>query len=176
MALGRFAKAMGARWLCVCLAATLISGVGLSIPRAHGQAPTPARVDTLGDPLPEGALLRFGTGRFRPPTNVDEIALTPDEKTIVTLGNDLIAWDTTTGKAHWQVSTRQLGFHLSAAYGTHALAFLPDGKHFFTPGGPGKITRWETATGKPNPMRVPWSDKLTSRMGHGTVRSIDVSP
>ena len=65
----------------------------------------PAANDSLGDPLPAGARLRLGTLRFRPPSSVVELALSPDEKTIVTAGRELIAWDATTGKELWRAES-----------------------------------------------------------------------
>ncbi len=152
---------------------------GLLAATTHAQAIAPAaevRLDALGDPLPEGALMRLGTGRFRPPSTVMEIALAPDEKTIVTLGEDLMAWDTTTGQVLWQEKSRPLGFQLGAAYGSHALAFTPDGKHFYAPAAPGEVTVWETATGKHTKLPVPWSKKLKTAADNGPVRSVDDSP
>ena len=84
-------------------------------------------VDSLGDPLPAGARLRLGTLRFRPPSSVIELALSPDEKTIITAGRDLIAWDATTGKELWRANPREFGSDLqNASYGVRAVAFAPD--------------------------------------------------
>ena len=92
-------------------------------------------VDSLGDPLPAGARLRLGTLRFRPPSSVIELALSPDEKTVVTAGRDLIAWDATTGKELWRANPREFGTHLqNASYGVRAVAFAPESTRFFTPG------------------------------------------
>lgn len=40
-----------------------------------------------------GARLQFGTKRFLPGTTVDQLLLSPDEKTIVSLGAVQIVWD-----------------------------------------------------------------------------------
>ena len=76
----------------VALAVATISPVAWSRQQAPRRvqkdqpAAKAAAVDSLGDPLPEGARLRLGTLRFRPPSSVAELALSPDEKTIVTAG------------------------------------------------------------------------------------------
>src|SRR4029078_10806632 len=67
---------------------------------ATGQNPTepPPATDSLGGPRPKGAKLGLGTSRFRPPSGVTDLALSPDETIVVTAGGELIVWDATTGK------------------------------------------------------------------------------
>src|SRR5260370_11483489 len=45
--------------------------------------PKAARTDRYGDPLPEGAIARMGTLRFRHPTGVRSICISNDAKTLV---------------------------------------------------------------------------------------------
>ena len=73
-------------------------------------AAKPSATDSLGDPLPAGARLRLGTLRFRPPSIVAGLALSPDETTIVTVGDELIVWDAATGKERWRAHGREYGF------------------------------------------------------------------
>src|SRR5438552_3676308 len=49
--------------------------------------PQPAATDALGDPLPAGARLRLGTLRFRAPSSVADMALSPDARVVVTVGD-----------------------------------------------------------------------------------------
>jgi WD40 repeat protein/beta-lactamase regulating signal transducer with metallopeptidase domain len=107
-------------------------------------------VDALGDALPEAALLRFGTLRFRPPNDVKEIALSPDEATLVTLGRELvIAWDPATGKQKWQTSFEQVGPRLmGSSYGARLIAFTPDSRKFYTPALTNEVMLWDAETGK----------------------------
>src|SRR5881392_2533998 len=57
------------------------------------------RVDRHGDPLPQGALLRLGTVRFRHPDSTSALALSPDGRTVATLGSGTLrVWDAATGK------------------------------------------------------------------------------
>jgi WD40 repeat protein len=65
---------------------------------ALGQEDRP-RLDAFGDPLPAGALRRFGTTRFRQDIFVNDMAFMPDGKSIVVLGNSqVVQWDVATGK------------------------------------------------------------------------------
>ncbi len=137
------------------------------------------RVDALGDPLPDGALLRMGTLRFRYPGNAYELALSPDEETIVTVGRLMIAWDTRTGKERWRsTGNNRLEFSPpGAAYGSRALVFDPSGGRLYTCGLGGEIVVWDTKTGKreseiegPNEVRP-----NRNRRARGAARSIDIT-
>ena len=140
--------------------------------RAAQSAATPA-----ADPLPAGALLRLGTSRFRPPSIVSELALSPDEKTVVTVGDVLTAWDAETGRERWRVHGRDYGFDApAAAYGMRALAFSADGARFYTPGrlGRNEVVVWDTASGRRKVLTI----ATPSRVGamEGATRSVDVTP
>ena len=58
------------------------------------------KLDLFGDPLPEGASMRFGTIRHRQEALIYRIAFTRDDKFIVTDGDDshLRVWDARDGK------------------------------------------------------------------------------
>jgi RNA polymerase sigma factor (sigma-70 family) len=73
----------------------------LGEPRAAEAEPHKPRIDLCGDPLPDGAIARIGSGRMRhfaayaPPP----LAFTPDGKSIVSGGSgSLRIWDAATGK------------------------------------------------------------------------------
>jgi RNA polymerase sigma factor (sigma-70 family) len=58
-----------------------------------------ARLDVHGDPLPEEALARLGTVRWRHGGMIEYLAFTPDGKTLVSQGRDALRfWDVATGK------------------------------------------------------------------------------
>src|SRR5262245_186344 len=61
---------------------------------------TPTKVDAYGDPLPEGAVARFGTVRLRHPGPVLALAFAPDGKTLFSAGREGVVrrWDVATGK------------------------------------------------------------------------------
>ena len=55
----------------------------------------PVATDALGDPLPTAARLRLGTLRFRHPSSVVDLALSKDEKTVVSVGDETFGSDST---------------------------------------------------------------------------------
>jgi RNA polymerase sigma factor (sigma-70 family) len=87
-----------------------------------------ARVDGRGDPLPEGALVRFGSTRFRSPGGVYSADLSPDGKLLAMHGVDgaLRLLDTATGRVRLTLRRPYLPGGFSD--GMRVLAFSPDGK------------------------------------------------
>lgn len=82
------------------------------------------RTDGRGDPLPEGALHRFGSARLRHGGGVRASALSPDGKTLATAGaRSVIVWNLETGKA-----LHRFPCDLGNAYSRAGLAFSPDGR------------------------------------------------
>jgi len=153
----------------------------------HSAAKAPA-TDSLGDILPNGARLRLGSLRFRPPSIVAELALSPDETTLVSVGDELIVWDAATGKERWRANGREYGFELSynraAAYGRRAVAFSSDNSRFYTPGRhnevPGRqneVVVWETSSGRHEVLAVTSPDKNTGgAFGPFGAESVDITP
>jgi RNA polymerase sigma factor (sigma-70 family) len=119
---------------------------------------TPARTDRYGDPLPDGALVRMGTIRFRHAEGVTCFAFSPDGKTLVSGGHDytLRLWDMATGK-----EVRRLLGHRGAV---RNLALSPDGSVLASSGDawrgqePGRILLWDVGTGKER-ARLPGPEK-----------------
>ncbi|AWM38390.1 ECF RNA polymerase sigma factor SigE [Gemmata obscuriglobus] len=142
------------------LAAALVAcGVGLGMAAAPPEekslapvstAPPPrpadARADAFGDPLPAGAMVRLGTTQHRAPGA--HVAVTPDGKTVVTVGNDLVVrtFDPVTGDTR-EVRT----LDGPPAYQT---ALSADGRYLAGMVYPGRNDKaelwvWDLATGKP---------------------------
>jgi RNA polymerase sigma factor (sigma-70 family) len=81
-----------------------------------------ARIDRYGDPLPDGAIARLGTTRFRHGGAIGSLYFTPDGKTLVTCG----LWD---GIRIWDVASgRQIRRIEEQTSGNRPLTLSPDGK------------------------------------------------
>ena len=76
-----------------------IAACGFVIATA-GLARAQLGVDVYGDPLPPGAVARFGTVRWRPGVSCDALAFTPDGKSVVSADriNGACVWEVATGK------------------------------------------------------------------------------
>jgi len=133
--------------------------------------------DSLGDPLPQGALLRLGTMRFRHPSTVSEMALSPDGTTVVTASpGKLIVWDAITGKEKWRADEDKAGRFLpAAAYGIRAVAFTPDSQKFYASGPQSEVILWDVATGRDAVLPIKPSNPQMLGM-QNRFRSIDVTP
>jgi len=127
--------------------------------------------DSIGDPLPAGAVLRLGTSRFHAPSSVYDLAISPDEKTVVTIGNCLIAWDAASGQECWRVGGRG---DLQTSYGVHGAAFTADGR-LYTPGPPATVTGWIGDSGRQGTIFV-WHPMPSAEGPLKAFRSVDVTP
>src|SRR5262245_40569993 len=138
----------------LCLLAVVVALQAAAAEQSPGKDSAPQgqrpRTDPQGDPLPQAALARFGTTRFRHPERIRALAFSPDGKTLASSGSDLRIrlWGITTGKER-----RQLLGHQGPI---HSLTFSLDGKtlisrsdnsgSFFATDG--TVRLWEPAAGK----------------------------
>src|SRR5262249_47548861 len=90
-----------------------------SSPQVDGRKPM---TDAHGDPLPRGAIARFGSARWRHCGIIYASALSPDGKMLATAGKDsVMAWSLDTGKA-----VHHFACDLGSTFCTPGLAFSPD--------------------------------------------------
>jgi WD40 repeat protein len=169
------------------LAAVFLIVIASAVHHRGVAAPTdpralaPPATDALGDPLPAGALVRLGTTRFHAPSSNYDMTLSPDEKTVVTVGHQLMVWDTKTGKELWRFDPNEHGLSLSAAsYGTRAVAFTADSQYFYTPRGRNGVTRWNVATGEKQALSIIGNRLAIAEFLQGSrdqaSKAIDLSP
>jgi WD40 repeat protein len=116
---------------------------------AWGQEPQAPGKDKYGDPLPPGAVARFGTVRFRAAGNGGFL---PDGKTVVSAspwGHSVRVWDAITGKVLRELDTKPLSIRSSEV--------SPDGRFFAASGFlpfkdaeaiQGAVAIWDIASGK----------------------------
>src|SRR6266851_5209834 len=99
------------------------------------------RLDRHGDPLPEGALLRLGTLRFRAKEWVGNVVFSPNEQIVASGGyqGTIQFWEATTGKEIRQMQ--------AATHTIPSIAFSPDGKRLASTGNK-VIQLWDVSTGK----------------------------
>lgn len=119
----------------------------------HAQVPpqlpqtTPqAQVDRLGDPLPEGALLRLGTIRYRAAAGINDAALSPDGKILATAcESGITLFDLATGAPRQlRESAVPNGFDVNGS----KLSFSSDGKQLVSVTNSGNLRYWDVVTGK----------------------------
>jgi WD40 repeat protein len=154
--------------LAAVFAVTLgLGGLALAAaPRTIAPAPVPphqaARADVYGDPLPDGALARLGTLRWRHAGNVFLVAYTKDGGQLFTGSQDgtVRLWEAETGRETRRFGTEvvppnQTGGPVDAAAWMNyqnrvitAAAKSPDDELLATASQTGTLTLWDVGTGR----------------------------
>jgi RNA polymerase sigma factor (sigma-70 family) len=120
-----------------------------TVPQARPADAKAGRVDALGDPLPDDAVARLGTVRFRHGSAIHSMAFTPDARELLAYGNDGVrVWDPATGKQILQlvgVPDRPIGWAAFSPDGT-LIATAETHRDGYSDEGPVRL--WERATGK----------------------------
>jgi RNA polymerase sigma factor (sigma-70 family) len=92
-------------------------------PKSVAIAEKPQRKDERGDPLPEAALLRFGSARWRHGGVVRASTLSPDGRFLATAGDhSVLIWELDTGKVLQRFPCEE-----GSTFSQPGLAFSPDG-------------------------------------------------
>ena len=112
--------------LCALVACLVM----LSTP-AIGQQAT----DSLGDPLPEGAIQRLGNMRMRYPSWVSGLAYLPDGRGIVLQGGGVDIWNLAKGEKESRTEVSKSGLA--------AVRLRPDGKVLLLADGNGIVYEWD---------------------------------
>ncbi len=168
-------------WAVLALAVTLVAagvaslgGPGTKEPPTAVKADKPAlRVDQAGDPLPDGAVRRLGTLRFRHGGgHVNRILLARDGKTLVSKSyygeGSVCVWELATGKL-----LRCFCGHYEE---NRAVALSPDGKtvvvgqgsvlYFYKLASGREVRRWKSPSGDTDGLAFS-PDGKTLASGHG---------
>jgi WD40 repeat protein len=133
--------------LLLLLVLALAHAVQAARPGSDGPKPiglaSPARTDRHGDPLPQGAVARLGTVRWRLTAYGTAVAFSPDSKTLAT-GDEkgtVQLWDTATGKElrRWKAHAGEVA----------RVLFAPDARSLVTTSEEAPVRLWDVATGKP---------------------------
>jgi WD40 repeat protein len=160
------------RCLIVAFVLACLTGVGLAqdeeLSKLESNKSEAAKVklDFLGDPLPRHAIARLGTNRFCP-SKVVMLALSADEKIVVTMGMKVVAWDAETGKQLWSKKSDAGWFGMNAAYGYQGICRMPVSGRLASNSSAGVVDFWNFETGKKTKLKVESKHQFSS---------IDVSP
>jgi WD40 repeat protein len=157
------------------LTAVLLSlGMAACVTEAVRAQRTPAR-DRYGDPLPDGALARLGTLRWRHGGVTGFVAFLPDGKSILSASDDQVfhLWDYPSGKKLRQFGpgtrkpSRFTRRPLELSYATGLpVALSPDGQTLACSFERGELLLFDTATG----------EKLAALKPPGDVSKLQFSP
>jgi WD40 repeat protein len=121
----------------------------VAAPEKNDEGKTKGKLDPHGDPLPEHAIIRLGTLRWRPQNGAQSLGISAGSKLIATghSGNIVRIWDAGTGHElhHWQSTPTSRG---NAAVRVNCFAFSPPGKIVAVGNSAGIIEIRELSTGK----------------------------
>jgi WD40 repeat protein len=133
----------------------------LFVSLALAPEPRPARTDGFGDPLPVGAVARFGSVRWKYDAETRELLFSPDGRTLVQVHdrNSFTAWDYPSGRARLRFQFPRSD--IPGVSGPSILErppvrvrFAPDGRSVLALGGLGDLYRVSLADGSYTRLRT----------------------
>jgi WD40 repeat protein len=138
----------------------VLGGVMAPVRLPAGPGRQEGRVDNYGDPLPDGAVSRIGSIRFRHPRGLTALALSPDEKVLAVgqMDGPVVLWDLPEGTRKGKLE--------GTAHGPNSLAFSTDGKWVASAGRDRVIRIWDAATNRLT---------LEIRPGGGTLQDFNIA-
>jgi WD40 repeat protein len=115
--------------------------------------PPPLRLDPYGDPLPDGAVLRLGTDRYRGGQSTTSVLYSPNGKLLASAAWDMAVrlWDVGTGRQRQRWFLGWGPGRKPTPRGQEvrpAIAFSPDGKALAGSGADQDVHIWDTEAGK----------------------------
>jgi RNA polymerase sigma factor (sigma-70 family) len=141
-----------------------------------------APTDLYGDPLPAGAIARLGTVRFRHPGGVDDVLVSPDGRTLISVGGRSVQiWDAQTGRRKWEIVSPEAPPHFLSG-----VDLSPDGKLLLVNGYEGNRLRfWDVSRGAevhpfgdtaPEGIRAAFSPngKLLATLDEGNPKTVSI--
>lgn len=133
---------MWSRFVCNSKALLLVGSVAiLGAYYLCAQEPLANQVDLWGDPLPEAAIARLGTRRFRHPKLVTSVAYSRQGDLLATAGGPWVrVWNAASGRELLRVKGH--------AEHVAAIAISPDEKTLATAGMDDKIRLWQIPSGQ----------------------------
>ena len=119
--------------------------LGLILVSATADEPPARRTDSDGDPLPAGALFRIGSVRFRTGGGINDVAISPDGRSLATsTGAGITIFDLSTGKP-----VRHIASVIEPPYFSgQPIAYSPDGREVISVSWKGGARAWDTSTGR----------------------------
>ena len=134
-------------------------------------------VNRLRDRLLPHARFRIGSNLLLHPSSGVDLALSPDDKLLVSWGGgSIVGWDAESGVKKWE---SEFDGEWESIFGTRAIAFSPDGSWIYSQSEPNELLKWSSDAGSSQRLPVTHALPLTAEnrpaSAHpGAVRTVDI--